>query len=159
MSKDLTEVIDDARSWLAYPGAPAIEPGEETATRFARALVQLADACADACVVGATCDRHGGAVHGYEAEELRKGIDYILEEHGPTPKDVLYPHDDYEELRRALIQLLDRVDARDSLAFLEATTCDIAGCLHHAHPDCPCGHPPGTVGVCGGCNCCDERSE
>lgn len=27
----------------------------------------------------------------------------------------------------------------------------------HDRPDCPCGHPLGEVGVCAGCNCCDEE--
>lgn len=26
----------------------------------------------------------------------------------------------------------------------------------HDHPDCPCGHPEGTQGPCGGCNCADS---
>lgn len=134
----------DLAAGLADPGAAATEPGEETATCFARALVQLADAC----VIGVPCEKHHGAVHGREAEELRKGIEKVLAQ---TVVDGTCP-DVLDELQR----LLDDVDARDSLAFLEATTCVIAGCLHHAHPDCPCGHPPGTVGACGGCNCCDE---
>jgi hypothetical protein len=59
------------------------------------------------CLVGVPCARHGDAVHGREAEELRKGIETILREHDPI------------ELRRSLIQLLDEVDARDSLVYLE----------------------------------------
>jgi hypothetical protein len=26
----------------------------------------------------------------------------------------------------------------------------------HDHPECPCGHPTGTIGPCGGCNCADQ---
>lgn len=26
----------------------------------------------------------------------------------------------------------------------------------HDHQDCPCGHPPGAVGPCAGCNCADK---
>lgn len=26
----------------------------------------------------------------------------------------------------------------------------------HDRPDCPCGHPLGTIGPCAGCNCADE---
>jgi hypothetical protein len=56
------------------------------------------------------CATHGGAVHGGEAEELRAGIEGLLrsEDHAGT-------------LRLELQKLLDRVDARDSLAYREAT--------------------------------------
>ena len=54
------------------------------------------------------CQEHN-FIHGAEAEELRKGIENILEQ---NPSE-----DEWEwKLRR----LLDKVDARDSLAFLEA---------------------------------------
>jgi hypothetical protein len=62
------------------------------------------------CVVGVACERHGGAVHGREAEELRAGVERII------GQDF-----DVESVRDDLRQLLDDVDARDSLAFLEAT--------------------------------------
>ncbi len=26
----------------------------------------------------------------------------------------------------------------------------------HDREDCPCGHPAGTLGACGGCNCADD---
>jgi hypothetical protein len=58
------------------------------------------------CLVGVPCARHGGAVHGHEAEELRAGIEKVL-------------RDPPAELRSALRRLLDDVDARDSLTFLE----------------------------------------
>lgn len=82
---------------------------------FAEAIVQLADTC----VVGAACDRHGGAVHGQEAEELRAGVEQILRNTSAVgdedASDVL------RGLRKSLVFLLDRIDARDSLAFREAT--------------------------------------
>jgi hypothetical protein len=154
---EVEDTIEAARSWLAYPGASAIEPGEETATRFAKTVIKLADAC----VVGVSCDRHGGAVHGREAEELRKGIEQCLRNTVDVRSDdaavVL------AGFRKSLYFLLDHVDARDSLAFLEATahatTCALKGCLHHAHPDCPCDHLAGTEGPCAGCNCCDPGGE
>lgn len=52
------------------------------------------------CVIGVYCQRHG-FIHGQEAEELRER----LEELGNT----------------AVNRVLDEVDARDSLAYLEAT--------------------------------------
>lgn len=85
------------------------------ARTFAEVIVQLA-AC---CVVGVRCDRHYGAVHGQEAEELRAGIEQIL-------KNTAGVRDDeaafvLAEQRKSLSFLLDHIDARDSLAFREAT--------------------------------------
>lgn len=54
------------------------------------------------------CSEHD-FVHGAEAEELRKGIEKLLKD-----------GNDADDFRRGLRRLLDRVDARDSLAFLEA---------------------------------------
>lgn len=106
---DLLEIIEDAR--LVASGSL---PSEDACVAFARALAQVADAC----VIGLPCEKHGGAVHGREAEELRKGIELLLVEHGTIDSVDAY---EYAELRRDLIRLLDRIDARDSLAFLEAT--------------------------------------
>lgn len=82
---------------------------------FAQAIVQLSGSC----VVGAPCARHEEAVHGQEAEELRAGVEQILRNTADVGDDqssfVL------SELRRSLIFLLDRIDARDSLAFREVT--------------------------------------
>lgn len=58
---------------------------------------------------GRPCSRHGGVIHGCEAEELRAGIEKLIE---------IGLGD--EGLRGCLQRLLDRTDARDSLAFLEA---------------------------------------
>ena len=82
---------------------------------FAGMIVKIANTC----VVGAVCERHGGAPHGQEAEELRAGVEQILE----NTADVR-PEDEKEvfaAMRKSLIFLLDRIDARDSLAFCEAT--------------------------------------
>lgn len=60
-----------------------------------------------------TCARHAGQAHGKEAEELRSGIESILAD--PPGGDNISNN----EWRRELLKLLDRVDARDSLAYLE----------------------------------------
>jgi hypothetical protein len=57
-----------------------------------------------------SCAEHG-FIHGAEASELREGIEALLDQCGEMS------HDDWTE---ALTSLLDRVDARDSLARLEA---------------------------------------
>ena len=62
------------------------------------------------CRFAKPCSVHGGAIHGGEAEELRAGIEAILSSDVPI-----------DEWRHELQRLLDRVDARDSLAFREAT--------------------------------------
>lgn len=59
------------------------------------------------CNFGLPCPEHHGAVHGKEAEELRTGIEKLLAENS------------YQIQRTELFALLDRVDARDSLAYLE----------------------------------------
>ena len=82
---------------------------------FAEVIVQAASCC----MVGVPCDRHGGAVHGQEAEELRAGVEQILRNTAGVREDeaaFVLP-----ELRKSLIFLLDHVNARDSLAFREAT--------------------------------------
>jgi len=61
-----------------------------------------------ACEIGRWCNAHA-VVHGGEAEELRRGIEKLIEH------DLVGRH-----AQRALQQLLDDVDARDSLAFIEA---------------------------------------
>ena len=61
------------------------------------------------CLVYSTpCVEHG-FFHGAEANELREGIEEILKHKGTGA-----------EVRADLVSLLDRVDARDSLARLEA---------------------------------------
>ncbi len=111
LSATVEETLDVAREYLRGD----LGDDETRARDFAVALVQLAAAC----VVGLPCGRHGGAVHGQEAEELRAGVEQIL-------RDTADARDDeasfvLAELRRSLVFLLDRVDARDSLSFREAT--------------------------------------
>jgi len=63
--------------------------------------------------------------HGKEAEELRAGIEGIIEDHKPSVHDVVETHaeaawrDEIHAMRKELQELLDKVDARDSLAFTE----------------------------------------
>jgi hypothetical protein len=112
LSRDAFEdSVDVARDYLQGSSADA----ELLAKDFAEVIVQLADGC----VVGLPCARHGGAVHGQEAEELRAGVEQILRNTDGVREDeaaFVLP-----ELRKSLLFLLDHVDARDSLAFREAT--------------------------------------
>lgn len=68
------------------------------------------------------CPVHGYPRHGKEAEELRKGVEALLAKYPPhtgwdeTTTDT---PEAYEGLRNGLTALLDNVDARDSLAYLE----------------------------------------
>lgn len=55
---------------------------------------------------GAGCPVHAGQIHGKEAEELRRGFERIAD-------------GDRACSRKEVQKVLDRVDARDSLAFLE----------------------------------------
>ena len=113
-SQDLEERVAVARDYLKASATEAL-PVARLARDFAAALVQLSDACA----VGVPCERHAGAVHGQEAEELRAGVEQILRNTARVLDDeasFVLP-----ELRKALIFLLDHVDARDSLSFREAT--------------------------------------
>jgi hypothetical protein len=107
-------VVNVARGFLADRESPTY--GDKgLAGYFAEALVQIADRC----TIGVPCDRHGGAVHGQEAEELRAGVEQILK----NTSDVRDNEAAFvlAEQRKALIFLLDRINARDSFAFLEAT--------------------------------------
>lgn len=111
---EIEETVSIARGFLDDRASPTY--GEKgLAGDFAEALVQIADAC----VVGLPCARHGGEVHGREAEELRAGVEQILGNTADVSDDeatfVL------AEVRRSLIFLLDRIDARDSLAFRKVT--------------------------------------
>ena len=64
-----------------------------------------------------TCAIHSGQVHGREAEELRRGIEGIIKGMDEFSS---------EEWRPLLQNLLDEVDARDSLAYGET----LEGKLH-----------------------------
>lgn len=114
---EVVETIDMARGYLADRASPTYAD-KGVAGDFAAALVQIADRC----VVGLACEKHYGAIHGREAEELRAGVEQILRD----TSGVSNLYDDealhvLRETRRKLVALLDRVDARDSLAFREAT--------------------------------------
>lgn len=110
---ELGEVIDVARGYIQYIGDDPLDEFEAHADDFAVALVALADAC----VIGLPCERHGGEVHGQEAEELRTGVELILRNTAEVQPDEAT--DVLAGLRKSLIFLLDRIDARDSLAFCE----------------------------------------
>ena len=108
---EFEDTLDVARDYLQDSRADA----ELIARDFAEVIVKLAGHC----VVGLPCERHSGAIHGQEAEELRAGVEQILKNTDDVRDDeaafVL------AEQRKALIFLLDHIDARDSLAFREAT--------------------------------------
>lgn len=74
---------------------------------------ELKGATGKDCSFGSRCEEHGGIVHGREAEELRKGIEFLIEKVSVKSLGVLYVS------KNELEKLLDRVDARDSLAFVE----------------------------------------
>lgn len=111
-AEELDGTICAAREYVQHIEDAPEEEFEALADDFAQALVQIADQC----VVGLPCDQHGGAVHGREAEELRKGIENIIAQ---TVGDDACP-DSARDVLHALQRLLDDVDARDSLVFLEA---------------------------------------
>lgn len=117
LSEAFEETVAVARDYIKASATNPL-PVARLTRDFAAAIVSVANAC----VIGLPCEKHGGEVHGREAEELRAGVEQILR----NTADV---HDDealhvLRELRRSLIFLLDRIDARDSLAFLEATDPD-----------------------------------
>lgn len=108
------ETVGVARDYLQ---ASASEP--LPLTRLSRDFAEMIVKISESCVIGLPCEKHGGAVHGQEAEELRAGVERILKNTGDVRDGeaafVLV------ELRKSLIFLLDHIDARDSLAFLEIT--------------------------------------
>lgn len=63
------------------------------------------------------CPVHGFEEHGREAEELRAGIEAIVEHVEESYNNAT--DDDYLEIGRNLQKLLDKVDAADSLSYLE----------------------------------------
>jgi hypothetical protein len=73
-------------------------------------------------VYGRPCAEHG-FYHGAEAEELREGIENIVQDL-PTCGDDLEGDEAQsalDDVRESLKRLVDTVDARDSLAYREAT--------------------------------------
>ena len=113
-SDEFEETVGVARDYLQASASEPL-PIARLARRFSETLVKQADCC----VFGVRCDRHYGAVHGQEAEELRAGVEQILR--NTSDVDDAAAPDVLRALRKALIFLLDRIDARDSLAFREAT--------------------------------------
>jgi hypothetical protein len=111
---EFEEIVGVARNYLQASASEPL-PIARLARNFAEVIVKLADHC----VVGLPCALHGDGIHGQEAEELRSGVELILKNTDDVRDDeaafVL------AEQRKALIFLLDRIDARDSLAFREAT--------------------------------------
>lgn len=116
---EIEEIVDEARAFLeslrVYKQPPHGVVPEVAAERFAKALLRVVNAC----VVGLPCPRHAGMLHGQEAEELRKGVEQIVNNtssvEGDAAEAVL------AATRKALTFLLDHTDARDSLAFGEVT--------------------------------------
>lgn len=77
-------------------------------------------AWADDADEGKECVMHAWQAHGKEAEELRTGVEALLSKFPHhTGWDETSTDEAYEGLRDALQELLDDVDARDSLAYLE----------------------------------------
>ena len=70
-----------------------------------------------------TCPQHH-FVHGAEAEELRQGIEEVISKIRDLQEDeedsISALRDFPETISRQLQKLLDKTDARDSFAFLEA---------------------------------------
>ena len=112
---DFEGTLDIARDYLQGSHADLEGLSRDFAEAFAEAIVKLAASC----VVGVWCERHGGAVHCQEAEELRAGVEQILRNTADVDDDAA--PDVLRSLRKSLIFLLDHIDARDSLSFREAT--------------------------------------
>jgi hypothetical protein len=86
-------------------------------------------------VLALPCSVHG-FLHGAEAEELRCGVEQLLRESASGPGDAQH---DLAELRLGLQLLLDHVNARDSLAYLEARDRETQNTPCEAQPDSqPC---------------------
>jgi hypothetical protein len=73
------------------------------------------------CIIGQYCSVHG-IIHGYEAEELRKRIESYVEMllSNSTESDLV----DSQNVAEDLQGILGDVDARDSVAYLEASAND-----------------------------------
>ena len=113
LQDEFEETVHVARDYLqaGYSSADV----ELLCRDFAEVVVQLGTSC----VIGLPCARHSGVIHGQEAEELRAGVEQILRNTADVNDDEA--PDVLRSLRMSLIFLLDNIDARDSLAFREAT--------------------------------------
>jgi hypothetical protein len=69
------------------------------------------------CEIGRECPRHYEQVHGGEAEELRSAFEELRDSY--NRKQGADANIDAGDVAHALTVILDRVDARDSLAWLE----------------------------------------
>ena len=118
--EEIEQTVDVARDYLQDSRLVSVAGGTPRADHaaFARNFAEVIVKIAGCCVVGLSCEKHGGAVHGQEAEELRAGVEQILSNTADARDDeaafVL------AEQRKSLIFLLDRIDARDSLVFLQS---------------------------------------
>lgn len=114
---EILETIETAREYLE--GGYTCADAEPLARNFAEVITQLAEACP----IGVPCPKHGAAVHGQEAEELRAGVEQIVaniaDVRAEEALEVL------ANVRKTLSRLLDHVDARDSLAYLEAQDAEV----------------------------------
>jgi len=108
----IEEIVSLARDYLAGNVSESDISAWGSTSDFAKALVQIAGTC----VVGLACERHAEVVHGKEAEELRSGVEQILADMGHRAPSSA----SFREASSKLRELLDDVDARDSLAFREA---------------------------------------
>ena len=84
----------------------------EMAMRSARAEGEVADLETELKEARTRCTVHNDSIHGAEAEELRRGLEDILKNEVDEGLAVGVTVGTIQDL-------LDRVDARDSLAFLE----------------------------------------
>lgn len=98
---------------LDVPTADIAEDAHLEAVTVVREMIEMGvgrESGGSCPLRGVPCPDHG-FVHGAEAEELRKGIEQVLLDH----RDDTYVCNTFGSLRG----LLERVDARDSLAFCE----------------------------------------
>lgn len=103
------DIIAWARDWADQLASARQFAQEEKYRRLADLAEKGAALRENVCVIGGQeCPKHGHA-HGREAEELRGGVERLM---------ALADHGDVSSTD--LQTLLDRTDARDSLAYLEA---------------------------------------
>lgn len=106
---EVLETVEVAREYL--DGGYRAADDTSLALTFATVIMQLTTAC----TIGMPCEKHSGAVHGQEAEELRAGVERIL-----TDVAVVEDADApamLADVKMTLESLLDDVDARDSLVY------------------------------------------
>lgn len=109
MTDEELDLIEDRYDRYAAGGS---SDDGELPSSVGRLLTEIRRLKAE-CHYGLQCPEHSGERHGQEAEELRAGIEKLMREaddpHGGDPA----------VLEEDLQALLDRVDARDSLAWQE----------------------------------------